>query len=139
MTVTERAPAPLAVLTEDVQVIAYEPGTEEGIRILARVAVDPGNPAFAGHYPGLPVFPGVCQIDCVHRTVLFAARMEGVTPTVSTVSTARFLRMVVPRDEIRIEALISGIGEGWKVTAVLRVGGGPVARVGLRYRLRSPS
>lgn len=128
-------PARLAMLTENVQVIGYEPHGEEGIRVSARVRVDPGNPVFPGHFPGLPVFPGVCQIDCVHRTVLVAAQIEGAAPVLSAVLTARFLRMVSPRDEILIDTLIASINGQWKVTGVLHGQGDPVARVRLRYRL----
>lgn len=128
-------PARFALLTENVQVTEYERAPEAGIRITARVTVDPGNPVFPGHFPGLPVFPGVCQIDCVHRTVLAAAQAEGVTPVLSNVSTARFLRMVGPRDDIWITTRIARAGGEWMVTGVLRGPGEPVAKVSLRYRL----
>src|SRR5579859_1433045 len=129
------APARFAMLTENVQVTEYERDAEGGVRITARVTIDPGNPVFPGHFPGLPVFPGVCQIDCVHRTVLVAAQVEGVAPVLSNVSTARFLRMVCPRDEIRIDTRIARVNGEWKVTGVLHGPGGPVSKVSLRYRL----
>lgn len=128
-------PARFAMLTENVQVTEYEPDAGQGIRISAQVTIDPGNPVFPGHFPGLPVFPGVCQIDCVHRTVLAAAQIEGVAPVLSAVSTARFLRMVCPRDEIRISTLIARLDGEWRVTGELRGASDPVARVSLRYRL----
>jgi 3-hydroxyacyl-[acyl-carrier-protein] dehydratase len=127
-------PARFAMLTENVRVIEYEPDTGEGIRISAQVTVDPGNPVFPGHFPGLPVFPGVCQIDCVHRTVLVAAQIEGAAPVLVAASAARFLRMVAPRDEIRINTLIARTCGEWKVTGDLRRQSDPVARVTLRYR-----
>lgn len=137
MTVTEPTPLQLAFLTEQVHLTRYDPDAEQGIRVLAEVVVDPDNPIFVGHYPGRPVFPGVCQIDCVHRTVLAAARIEGVAPVLSAVSTARFLRVVSPHDEIHIETVIARIDDEWKVAAVLHGRQGPVARVGLRYRVPS--
>lgn len=134
MTVAEPIPGPLAMLTEAVQVIEHETN-EQGIRVSARVTVDRSNPVFVGHYPGLPVFPGVCQLDCVHRTVLLAARLEGVAPVLMTVSTARFLSVVSPCDEIRIETTIAKSAWEWNARAVLRGDKGAVARVGLHYRL----
>ncbi|HEX5116361.1 MAG TPA: hypothetical protein VFW65_14295 [Pseudonocardiaceae bacterium] len=135
MTVAEPMPVQLAVLTENVRVIDYESDGDAGIRVFAQVTVDPDNPAFVGHYPGLPVFPGVCQIDCAHRTVLAAARIEGVAPRLTTVSTARFLRVVSPCDEIRIETVIATTGTEWHVVAALCGKDGLVARVRLRYQL----
>lgn len=135
MTVAEPMPAQLAVLTEHVQVIDYESGADESIRISAQVTVDRDNPTFIGHYPGLPVFPGVCQIDCVHRTVLVAARIEGVAPVLTTISSARFLSVVSPCDEIRIQTMIARTEREWQVAAALRGAKGPIARVRLGYRL----
>lgn len=128
--------AGLAVLTEHVRVTDYQSAGDAGIRVSALVIVDRDNPALAGHYPGLPVFPGVCQIDCVHRTVLAAARNEGVAPVLTTVASARFLRVVSPCDEIRVDTAITTRRTEWQVDATLRAGDGPVARVRLRYRLR---
>jgi 3-hydroxyacyl-[acyl-carrier-protein] dehydratase len=127
--------AGLAVLTEHVRVTDYESAGDAGIRVSALVTVDRDNPAFVGHYPGLPVFPGVCQIDCVHRTVLAAAGIEGVEPVLTTVASARFLRVVSPCDELRIDTAIARRGMEWHVDATLRGADGPVARVRLRYRL----
>lgn len=31
---------------------------------------DPDEAFFAGHYPGFPIFPGVCVIECVRRSAL---------------------------------------------------------------------
>lgn len=135
MTVVEPMPVRLAMLTERMRVLEHESDGEGGLRISAQVTVDPDNPLFVGHYPGVPVFPGVCQIDCVHRTVIAAARIAGVTPMFTAVSTARFLSVVRPCDEIRIETVIRRIRTEWEVLAVLRGKAGPVARVGLRYRL----
>jgi 3-hydroxyacyl-[acyl-carrier-protein] dehydratase len=128
-------PGRLAVLTENVRVTDYESVGDTDIRVSAQVTVDRDNPTFVGHYPGLPVFPGVCQVDCVHRTVLAAAEIEGVTPVLTTMSMARFRHVVSPCDEIRIDTAIARADTEWRVDGTLHGQRGPVARVRLRYRL----
>ncbi|HEY1575350.1 MAG TPA: hypothetical protein VGG05_28760 [Pseudonocardiaceae bacterium] len=128
-------PGRLAVLTENVRVTDYQSVGDAGARVSAQVTVDRDNPTFMGHYPGLPVFPGVCQIDCVHRTVLAAAEIEGVTPVLTTMSMARFLSVVSPGDELHIDTAIARAGAEWRVDGTLHGQRGPVARVRLRYRL----
>ena len=39
----------------------------------AEVRIDPSEPVFAGHYPDFPIFPGVCVVECVHRSALATA------------------------------------------------------------------
>ena len=36
----------------------------------AQVTVDPAEPVLAGHYPGFPIFPGVCLVEQVRLAAL---------------------------------------------------------------------
>lgn len=135
MPVIDQAPLQPTPLTEHVQVISIEPDTAESTVISTLVTVDPENPIFAGHYPGLPIFPGVCLIECVHRTVLAAPRPRGVAPIMEAVLKARFLTPVFPGDEISTRARITKDAQQWTATAVLHGKHGVVATIDLRYRL----
>lgn len=127
-------------LTEDVRVVAVGRDARGAVHVSARVVVDEHNPVLAGHYPGLPIFPGVCLIECVHRTVLAAGRSLAVRPEMESVVSARFLDTTFPGEEIGIETVITGGDQHWDVTASLTGARGPTARIRLGYRLfGSPS
>ena len=55
------------------------------------VAVD--HPAFAGHFPGSPIVPGVVLLD---RALLFAEQMLGRTGAHWQVGNAKFFSPVTP-------------------------------------------
>jgi 3-hydroxyacyl-[acyl-carrier-protein] dehydratase len=129
---TDPVPTPL---TEQVRVTAVEPAPGDGVRISALVTVDPDNPILAGHYPGLPIFPGVCLIECAHRTVLAAVRPGSPVPDLAAVLTARFLDTAFPGDEIRIRTEVTKGAGQWLAAAELRGDRGLVAKLSLRYRL----
>lgn len=116
-----------------------------GDPVLAVVRVDPAEPVFAGHYPGFPIFPGVCVVECVHRTALAApptAPPTGSPPAGSSpaglvlaaVESTRFLSPVFPHDELTIRLTWSPDGPQWRCTADVRSLRGRVAQVRLRYR-----
>lgn len=133
------AAVPLAPVIEQVHVstITLTPSGET--RICATVTVDAANPVFAGHYPGLAVFPGVCQLECAHRTVMAAGRRHAVTATLLSVESARFLSAVSPGDELAIDTLIKEVDSQtstqWKAFAALSAPRGKTATFVLRYQL----
>lgn len=67
-----------------------------------------GNePCFQGHFPGMPVFPGVLQLEAMAQTAgILLNKLLGSEGKVSFylgVDKAKFRRMVVPGDQLRIE------------------------------------
>ncbi|WP_326829905.1 hypothetical protein OIE13_09870 [Streptosporangium sp. NBC_01810] len=40
------------------------------------ITISPDEPVFAGHYPGFPIFPGMCVVEVVHRGALLTAPAE---------------------------------------------------------------
>ena len=67
-----------------------------------------GNePCFQGHFPGMPVFPGVLQLEAMAQTAgILLNKVLGSEGKVSFylgVDKAKFRRMVVPGDQLRIE------------------------------------
>ncbi|MFB7850058.1 MULTISPECIES: 3-hydroxyacyl-ACP dehydratase FabZ family protein [unclassified Streptomyces] len=109
---------------------------EEGGRLTAATVcrVDPAEQIFAGHYPGFPIFPGVCVIECVRRSALATA--PGPV-TLAAVESARFRGPVLPGDELAMELVWKPDGpEGrdWRVTATARTDRGDAASIRLGFR-----
>jgi 3-hydroxyacyl-[acyl-carrier-protein] dehydratase len=81
---------------------------EPGVRCVAWLTVDAGNPIFAGHFPGRPILPGVLIIEAVAQT---AAVMMGSATPAETMGTAllaavnrfKFFKPVAPGTALRIE------------------------------------
>lgn len=120
-------------LTERVRVAETTYANEE-LQVRADVVVDRDNPILAGHYPGMPIFPGVCLIECAHHAVLLAARSRGLAPALEAVATARFLEPVLPGDAVSIQLRIAKEATRWKVSARLHSPRGLAARLTLHYR-----
>jgi 3-hydroxyacyl-[acyl-carrier-protein] dehydratase len=134
MPVTDPTAVQPTPLTDAVELVRMK-DSAEGSRASARITVDPDNQIFAGHYPGLPIFPGVGLIEGVHRTVLAMARSGEIEPVLGAVLSARFLSPVFPRDEIEVQVLVTKDPRCWTAAARLHVRGGLVAKVSLRYRV----
>ena len=79
------------------------------------------EPQFQGHFPGLPVFPGVMTIEALAQTagVLVGVSMDladkGAKVFFMGIEGAKFRRKVVPGDvlELHVKALRGG-GKVWK-------------------------
>lgn len=93
------------------------------------VPVRPTEPVFAGHYPGFPVFPGVCVIECVHRTALAATSGH-----LEQIEQARFLGPIFPGDELNIELSWSTVGSASRCSAEVSTSSALVAQVRMRYQ-----
>jgi beta-hydroxyacyl-ACP dehydratase FabZ len=81
---------------------------DPGVRCVAVKFVATNHPAFAGHFPGRPVLPGVFLIEAVAQAagVMLGAAVErepeGV-PMLAAVNRFKFLKPVGPGQELRIE------------------------------------
>lgn len=80
-----------------------DPSTRVGNKIVALKNVTINEPFFPGHFPGLPVMPGVLQIEAMAQAVCLAFGRDG-DPTmdyfVAAINNAKFRRMVVPGDTL---------------------------------------
>ena len=72
--------------------------------------VTSNEPFFQGHFPGHPVMPGVLQIEAMAQVggVLLSQvlKREGSIAYFLAIDNARFRRIVVPGDQLRIEVKI---------------------------------
>jgi 3-hydroxyacyl-[acyl-carrier-protein] dehydratase len=81
---------------------------------------------FQGHFPGLPVMPGVLQVEALAQTMaVYVARTEGFGSRMglfAAIDEVRFKRIVQPGDrlslEITMEKLGRRMGRGRAVAAV---------------------
>lgn len=77
-------------------------------RIVGIKQVTINEPFFQGHFPGMPVMPGVLQIEALAQVgaILALREMDDADsriPLFSGIDGARFRRPVVPGDTLRLE------------------------------------
>jgi 3-hydroxyacyl-[acyl-carrier-protein] dehydratase len=80
-------------------------------RIVAIKNVTINEPFFAGHFPGLPVMPGVLIVEAMAQAggVLLFTEVEDRDSKLvlfTGIERARFRRQVVPGDQLRIEVVV---------------------------------
>jgi 3-hydroxyacyl-[acyl-carrier-protein] dehydratase len=83
---------------------------ESGQRAVAIKNVSVNEPYFAGHYPEVPIMPGVLIVEAMAQTGGIAMATDdgaGRLPLLAGVDKARFRRPVVPGDQLRIEAKVT--------------------------------
>lgn len=65
------------------------------------------HPAFAGHFPGTPILPGVTLLDTVLHTI---AAATGLALNVCEINSVKFLSPASPGDELLIQHVLSASG-----------------------------
>jgi len=65
------------------------------------------HPAFAGHFPGTPILPGVVLLDVALHAITAAT---GITLDRCEISSVKFLSPANPGDELVIQHVISASG-----------------------------
>jgi 3-hydroxymyristoyl/3-hydroxydecanoyl-(acyl carrier protein) dehydratase len=103
-----------------------------GRTAVVMIDVDAAEPLFAGHFPALPILPGVSLIECVHRAMKLAAPQELTDAEVSVVEKARFVDPVFPGDRVTMNLRWDADVDGWRCAAELATERGAAARVRLR-------
>ncbi len=117
---------------------------EKGKRIVAFKNVSINEPFFTGHFPYLPVMPGVLQVEALAQAAgILSFQTMGRVSDASTVyyfvgiDSARFKRPVVPGDQLRLEVEIVRISRSiWKYAGTASVDGQVAAEAELMCTLR---
>ncbi|MFH9263219.1 3-hydroxyacyl-ACP dehydratase FabZ family protein [Streptomyces sp. NPDC017546] len=111
------------------------PSAGDGGRVGATTTVTIGadEAVFPGHYPGFPIFPGVCLIECVHLSGLQAPPPGAPRLELAAVETTRFLSPVFPGDQLEIGLAWTGGDGTWKCAATVATVRGSAATVRLRF------
>ncbi len=80
---------------------------DEQKRIVAIKNVTINEPFFQGHFPGVPVMPGVLQIEAMAQVggilINRIAKAGERVPFFMSIDKAKFRRVVKPGDQLRIE------------------------------------
>ncbi len=69
--------------------------------------VPPDHPAFAGHFPGTPILPGVMLLDTVLHAI---ATANGISLDGCEISSVKFLSPATPGDTLLIQHKLSAHG-----------------------------
>jgi len=73
------------------------------------IRVGPDHPSLPGHFPGAPVVPGVVLLEAALARVLDdLPEREGRPPVLAAVMMAKFLRVVLPGEEIAVAYELAG-------------------------------
>lgn len=103
----------------------------------ARFTVDPAETVLPGHYPGFPIFPGVCLVESTHQGAVATAPDGAKGTALAAVESTRFTGPVFPGDSVDIAMTWKRTPDGdWQCRAKLSTARGPAATVRLRYARR---
>ncbi len=70
-----------------------------------------GHPAFAGHFPGRPIVPGVLLLDAAVHAVQQALAADGGAAATCQVNSAKFLSPVSPGEMLTLSWSATGSGQ----------------------------
>jgi 3-hydroxyacyl-[acyl-carrier-protein] dehydratase len=94
------------------RIVEYDP---ERKRIVGLKAVTATEFWAQGHFPGLPVLPGVLQVEALAQTMaVYVAKQPGFGDRIglfAAIDETRFKRIVVPGDVLRLEVTMEKLGK----------------------------
>ena len=107
------------------RIVEYDPDAK---RIVGLKAVTATEWFFQGHFPGMPVMPGVIQVEALAQTMaVYVARQPGFGDRIGLfagIDEVRFKRVVTPGDTLRLEVTMEKLGSRFgKGRAVATVNG----------------
>jgi 3-hydroxyacyl-[acyl-carrier-protein] dehydratase len=99
-----------------------------GNEIIAKYYTDPKHPIFEGHFPGNPIFPGVCQVEMMAQVAGFAyteifddQKLSEVEMAFMSIQSAKFRKPILPAMDLEVH------------TKCLKVRGGVICFKGAIY------
>jgi 3-hydroxyacyl-[acyl-carrier-protein] dehydratase len=106
--------------------------------LIASSTVPEASPVFEGHFPGMPLVPGVLLIETMAQAsgfVILAKTGFAAMPFLMTVDGAKMRDFVKPGAALEITAVLEHEGSGYAVTrARITSGGKKVADSQLKFR-----
>lgn len=80
-------------------------------RIVGIKNISANEPFFQGHFPGVPIMPGVLQLEAMAQTagILFGRKtgQSSKVPLLMGLDKVKFRKVITPGDQMRIEVEIS--------------------------------
>jgi beta-hydroxyacyl-ACP dehydratase FabZ len=93
---------------------------EPGVRAKGLKNVTINEPFFQGHYPGLPIMPGVLIVEAMAQAgaviMLTSEKYAGSIPVIGAIDEVKFRRQVVPGD-----TLVSDVELMWMKNSIGRI------------------
>jgi 3-hydroxyacyl-[acyl-carrier-protein] dehydratase len=93
------------------RIVEYDPDNK---RIVGIKGVTATEWFFQGHFPGLPVMPGVLQVEALAQTMgIYVAKQPGFGDRIGLfagIDEVRFKRVVMPGDTLRLEITMEKLG-----------------------------
>ncbi len=93
------------------RIVEYDPDAK---RIVGIKGVAATEWFFQGHFPGLPIMPGVFQVEALAQTMaVYVAKQPGFGDRIGLfagIDDCRFKRIVVPGDVLRLEVTMEKLG-----------------------------
>lgn len=123
------------------RVIGYEP--DKSLTAIKNVTFN--EPFFQGHFPEIPIMPGVLMLEAMAQTCgLLAIKISGVTRESGVllyfagIDNARFKRPVTPGDQLKFVATIDRYKRAiWKFNCVAMVDDEVVCEAALMCALKT--
>lgn len=111
------------------RIVEWQPG----VRVVGIKNVTIDEPFFQGHFPGIPIMPGVLIVEAMAQAGGFLALKEAgdgkQIAYFAGIDQCKFRRPVVPGDQLRLEAtVIARKGRVWKMHGQATVNGVLVAK-----------
>jgi beta-hydroxyacyl-ACP dehydratase FabZ len=103
-------------------------------RVVALKNVSINEPFFQGHFPDMPIMPGVLQVEAMAQAGgVLAAKTSGFDPATQVVffmaiDAVKFRKPVVPGDQLVIEVVPLRKGKIWKMKGECKVDGQVVSQ-----------
>lgn len=101
---------------------------EPGVRAVGSKLVSANEPYFAGHFPGVPVVPGVLLCEALAQLGAQVAAPDGGL-ALGGVHRARFRRPVVPGDALRLEVTAVADAPAWRFRGLVALDDAVVAEI----------
>ena len=93
------------------RIVEYDPDASRTVGLKGVTATEW---FFQGHFPGLPVMPGVMQIEALAQTMaVYVAKQPGFGDRIglfAAIEECRFKRLVQPGDLLRLEVTMDKLG-----------------------------
>jgi UDP-N-acetylglucosamine acyltransferase len=102
----------------------------------ARKLASANEPYFAGHFPDVPVMPGVLLCESLAQLGAVVVGDDGPPMELYEVRRARFRRPVEPGDALDLDVEVAGGGPPWSLRGTIRAGTQLVAEV--EFSLAAP-